>query len=457
MTPRAYQSTAIANCKRAFYEGARAVCLVSPTGSGKTFMGAVYAAGHLSQCETNRVVWLAHRVELLDQAASTLRSFGLEVGVRGASRTARVQVESVQTIIARETSPEGTLLIPDECHHFAEDNRCGDIVKAAPWKILGLTATPERGDGKPLKPPFDRIVVAAQISDLIRDGHLVPLRIKWPGKLLGKKFVAARPVDWYLAHARGRRGICFAGNLKTAAVFRDDFVALGVRAAVIDGKLRKDVRKGLLERHQAGLLGVLVNVGVLTEGYDDPAVSCIIVARGCGSQGLWLQMIGRGLRPAPGKSDCLLLDMRGVTGELGRPDADREFRLEGDPIAVKDRDRANTFRICRSCQAPLGDLVRCPECGFESPLPQYAGIDAVDFDDVVAMVKGEWKPRKDALALAGMLRKVAPGKANQARPAIVLRFRAIFRREPDELCWRQAIEYNRRLRAVESNLLEASR
>lgn len=453
MTPRPYQDRALASARQCFAHGAKAVVVVSPTGSGKTCMGAMIAQGHLQRPD-RRVVWLAHRSELIDQAARTLHEFGIEVGVRGASPSAAVQVESVQTILARGTSPDGTLLIPDECHHFAASNRCGDIVKMYP-RILGLTATPERGDGEPMKPPFDALVVAAQISELqalwrATGGAqgLVPLRIKWPGKALSKKTLAARPVDWYIEHAMGRRAICFAGNLKIAETFRDDFVSLGVRAALIKGSLDDDTRATLLAEHRAGKLDVLVNVGVLTEGYDDPAVSCIIMGRGCGSQGFLLQTVGRGLRPAPGKLDCLFLDLRGVSADLGRPDVDRDFSLDGDPITVKDRDPRNAARLCRSCKAPLGDLVTCPECGFETPLPVYSNLPAVDFDAAKADALRLTGASKMVRALAGMLRKA---ERNTLDGAIRAKFQAIFRFVPGEKQVREAVAYNKALRGAIAN------
>ncbi len=444
MTPRPYQTRAIAEARQCFGQGAKSVLIVSPTGSGKTFMMSLIAQSHLARKPENKVVWLAHRSELLDQAAATLRGLGLEVGLRGVGRSARVQVESIQTILARGTAPEGSLLIPDEAHHFAELNRCGDVVKLYPL-VLGATATPERGDCKPLKPPFERIVVAAQISELVAAGHLVPLRIKCPAAVVSSKKIAQRPVDAYLEYARGVRAICFAPNLKAAESYVADFVALGVRAAMVSGKTPKDERERLLAKHKRGDLDVLVNCGVLTEGYDDPVVACVIVARGCGSQGLWLQMTGRALRPAPGKTHALLLDLRGLTHELGRPDADRDFALEGEAITVHERLPAHGERLCRVCKAPLGDLVKCPECGEETAyVPEATGAKLVDEETIRREVRESMGVNKLVTALAGMLRKQG---TRHVTPAIGARFRGIFRHWPSDKTLHQANEYNRVLGA----------
>lgn len=438
MTPRRYQVDAIATARAKFAAGAKSVLIVSPTGSGKTYMLSLIAQGHLERKPTNRVVWLAHRTELLDQAATCLRGLGLDVGLRGEGRAARVQIESIQTILARGSAPEGTLLIPDEAHHFAEANRCGDVVKLYPL-VLGATATPERGDGKPLRPPFTELVVAAQVSQLVAAGHLVPLKIKAPDGVVGPKKIAQKPVDAYLEFARGERAIVFSPNLKASDVYVEEFAALGVRARAISGKTGADERGGWLAAHKRGDLDVLVNCGVLTEGYDDPAVSCIIVARGCGSQGLWLQMPGRGLRPSPGKDRCLLIDLLGLTHELGRPDEDRDFSLDGKPIAVTGRTNAHGPRLCRSCKAPLGELTTCPECGESGqPVPTSANVKLVDYEKVKKEVADTLGVRKDVRSLAGLLRK--PDRSTAQACAM---FRTFFKRHPTGQMINQAVEYNR--------------
>ena len=148
------------------------------------------------------------------------------------------------------------------------------------------------------------------------------------------------------------RAIVFAPNLTAAESYRAGFEAAGISVRTVSGTTPAAERRAMLEGHANGRIDVLVNCGVLTEGYDDPGVQCIIVARGCGSQGLWLQMVGRGLRPYPGKEFCLLIDLRGIVFDMGRPDADRDFSLDGEPIQVHGRNKANAERLCQSCHAP---------------------------------------------------------------------------------------------------------
>ena len=442
MIPRPYQTRAIADARAAFQAGSKAVLVVAPTGSGKTFMGATVVGGHLARAPENRVVWLAHRTELLEQAAKAIHESGLEVSLRCSSPSARVQVESVQTILARGHAPEATLLIADEAHHYVDSGRWGDIV--ALYKlILGLTATPERGDGKPLS-FFQSLVVAAQIRELIEQGYLVPLHVKFPVPAVGKGEISRRPVDAYLEEAKGQRAIVFASHLKAAQSYLDDFRANGVTGALVSGKTTASTRADVLAAHKRGDIAVLVNCGVLTEGYDDPAVSCIIIARRCDSQGLWLQMTGRGLRPAEGKARCTLLDLMGVVHTLGRPDSDRNFSLEGEPITLKTSMRYSTARLCASCKAVIDDSGVCFECGMTNGLviPKATGAELFSWEDFSKDVKENLKPRRDAISLAGMMRKYrkADGKPNLAQ--VTQRYHAIFKRWPDAQCLAQARDLN---------------
>jgi DNA repair protein RadD len=468
MIPRPYQTRAIDAARQAFQDGSKAVLVVAPTGSGKTCMGATVVAGHLARAPENRVVWLAHRTELLDQAAGAIHAAGLEVSLRNSNPSARVHVESVQTILARGHAPEASLLIADEAHHYVDSGRWGDIV--ALYKlVLGLTATPERGDGKPLS-FFQSLVVAAQIRELIELGYLVPLHVKFPVPAVGKGDISKRPVDAYLAECKGQRAIVFAGHLKAAESYLAGFREQGIRCALVSGKTPAGTRADVLAMHKRGELQVLVNCGVLTEGYDDPAVSCIIIARRCDSQGLWLQMTGRGLRPSAGKARCTLLDLMGMVHTLGRPDSDRIFSLEGEPISLSHRATYTVARLCASCKTVIDDSGVCFECGMTNGLviPKATGVELFSWEDFYKDVRDNLKPRRDAISLAGMLRKYRKpdGKPNLAQATN--RYFAIFKRYPDATCVAQARELNEKsdiefARAVEerdraqAELMEAAR
>jgi DNA repair protein RadD len=421
MMPRQYQVSAIEAVRGQFRAGKRAIVLVSPTGSGKSCMGAMMVSGHVQK--SGRVIWLAHRTELRSQAVSTLEAFGVDVGRDGLNPSAPAQVCSIQALHRRREIPEGTMVVVDECHHTPSGGQgWSEIVRAyraAGATIIGLTATPERSDGQGLE-AFEAIVCAAQISELTKLGHLVPLRIKRPTKLLRKNTIAQAPVDAYLEHARGRSAIVFAPHLAAGDAYAAEFRQLGIDADVVTGKTPLELRVTTLGRFAIGRLRVLINVGVLVEGFDSPRCDCVIIARGVGTPGLLIQMAGRALRPHPGKRDALLIDLRGVTHALGRPDADAEYSLSGEGIALTGA-RAGE-RMCRVCGLPMGDAVICSECGKSTEMvtPRAVGEKLVDWHEVLA----QDPPDKRVARLAKWIRE---GREKGHKPgAVRFKFRAVY-------------------------------
>jgi superfamily II DNA or RNA helicase len=436
MTPRPYQTRALDSVRAQFRAGKRACLVVAPTGSGKTLLGSLMAQGHVAR--GGRVVWLAHRKELREQGAIALRSLGLDVGHGGANSSAPVQVCSIQALLRRREVPEGTLVVADEAHHMAEGNGWTDLIRAyigAKAWIVGLTATPARADGQALH-GFDALVVAAQIRELVALGHLVPLKVRRPESFLRKDTIAQNPVDAYLELARGRSAVVFAPHVKAAEEYASGFRGLGVQCEVVTGKTPTDLRYDVLYQFATAALCVIINVGVLTEGWDAAICDCVILGRGCGSPGLMIQMVGRGLRPFDGKTDCLLIDLRGVTHLHGRPDADASYSLSGEGIVLKGAARGD--RICKVCGIPLGDALVCPECGKTSELvtPKAVGAPLLSWDDAHDAVKERLNPRRDALTLAGLMRK------NKSWPAVLAIFQRFFKRLPDDHCIAQAKAFN---------------
>jgi DNA repair protein RadD len=438
LTPRPFQQKAIDAVGAEFRAGKTGVVLVSPTGSGKTFMGA-YMVRALMALTDKRVAWGAHRDELVTQAADTLRSMGVEVGVGGLGASARVQLGTYQSWVSRGTAPDADFFFPDECHHLADKVGWQEIQRAYREKgarTIGLTATPARGDGRALA-LFDGIVVAAQVRELQALGLLVPLRIKRPGGRIGKDRIAQNPVDAYLEFAAGRSAVVFAPHIKAAQAYVDGFTAQGVAAELVTGVTDSAARADTLARFDSGALPVVVNVQVLTEGWDSPRCSCVILGRGCGSQALYIQMTGRALRPHPGKLDAMLIDLRGVSYDLGRPDEDREFSLDGE--GIKLARSAHGDRVCKVCGAVLGTLTRCPDCGIETALvvPSSTGAALVDWQDSYETAKAVAAPSRMVLSLAGMLRKATSQQAAMAK------FRGIFKRHPHAQLVADAVNFNK--------------
>lgn len=307
-----------------------------------------------------RVLWLTHKRELVDQAASRMP---IPCGVILAGREpteARVQIASVQTITARELHPPADLLVLDEAHRAtAETWRA--IIQAYPkaW-CLGLTATPERGDGAALGDVFDTLVEGPTVKELIALGQLVPCEVFAPVDEGGT--LAADPVAAWKQYAGDRQGFVFA---KTIEHSREIAAALG--GIHIDGETPTAVRDLAISQFRAGTVRVLCSVFVFTEGFDAPMASVCLLARGCGHAGAYIQMVGRVMRPYPGKDRCTVVDLKGAVHRHGLPDDDRTYSLEGTAIKRKGEASVRQCPECGACFEPAPD---CPRCGYVFPPPE---------------------------------------------------------------------------------------
>lgn len=250
------------------------------------------------------------------------------------------------------------------CHHLAGTGFATWVRSSYPDAVvIGLTATPERGDGVGLGETFQRLIPVASVRDLTAAGYLVPCEVIAPAEPLNPGCLAQRPVDAYLQHAAPRLTLVFAAGVKWAEQHAEEFRTAGVDTAVVHGGSTIKDRAAALDAFQSGRLPVLVNVNCLTEGTDIPAASCAILARGCGTTGLFLQIVGRILRPHPGKTGALLIDLRGVTHFHGHPADDRLHSLEGRGIRRADDEINQSY--CRVCGAPAKPSTPCEECGAE--------------------------------------------------------------------------------------------
>lgn len=428
---RGYQIRTLDEVREAMRGGAKAVLVVSPTGSGKTHMAAQMAAGHVAR--GGRTVWLAHRVELVEQAARALQSAGLEVGYRGLGAAAPTQVCMIQTLARRDVAPDGTLVIFDEAHHGAKGNDWTRVWRGyldAGARGVGLTATPARADDKALD-GFDALVVSTSIRELTDAGYLVPVRWRGPERPTGKDRIAMTPAEAWAKHARGRATVVFAPHVQAATEYCEGLRKVGARCEVVSERSTPEARAAALMSLEHGALDVVCNVQVLTEGWDCPRVSCVMVARRVGSQALWIQETGRGLRPYPGKRDCLLLDLCGNAHLLGLPDEERTYSLDGDGISLS-RPAATAVRVCRVCGCPLAEgQTRCDDCGKDHALvtPISVGGELVDWRASYVAVRDRDRPAPRVLALAGMLRK-AEAKRWSEKSAYII-FQRVMGRRPD--------------------------
>lgn len=362
---RDYQTSAVLRVREAMRAGAKRVVLVLPTGAGKTRTGAAIVERAIGR--GSRVVWLAHRTELIEQTAKTLHEHGLPVGVVAASSawpidlSAPVQVCSVQTLLARKFHPPADLLVWDETHHVSEGAPAWAALLAAYPAVptIGLTATPERSDGSGLAPLFDRLVVGVTVRELTEQGHLVPCEVSRPGRLLKPGELARDPLEAYQADAKGMQGFLFAKSVEEAQRYADQFTAAGVRAVCIHAGTKAEDRAIALELFKQGVIKILSNVYVFTEGTDLPMAQVCILARGASTAGIYLQMVGRVLRPHRGKTSAMLIDLRGVSHVHLMPEDERSFELTGKGIRG-----GGEIAKCKVCKSALGEGYPCATCGY---------------------------------------------------------------------------------------------
>ena len=346
-TLRPYQQQARERIHAEWENGHTRTLLVLPTGTGKTIVFASVAADQVRAGD--RVLILAHRGELLEQAADKLqRSTGLVSAVEKADATClntwfRVVVGSVQTL-QRTARLErfshdyfGTIII-DEAHHAITDGyrRILDYFGSA--KVLGVTATPDRGDMRNLGEVFDSLAFEYKLTDAIKEGYLcrimaqtIPLKLDISSVTISGGDYAVgdlgTALDPYLEQiaaemaqsCKGRKTVVFLPLIKTSQKFRDLLNSHGFRAAEVNGQSTD--RKEVLADFDAGKYNVLCNSMLLTEGWDCPSVDCVVVLRPTKVRSLYSQMVGRGTRLSPGKTDLLLLDFLWMTDkhELCRP------------------------------------------------------------------------------------------------------------------------------------------
>lgn len=379
---RPHQTRAIGEVRAAFRR-ARRVLLVAPTGFGKTAVASQLIAWAVER--GHRVLFLVHRREIVMDTAQRLTTAGVPCGVIMADVPrvdAGVQVASVQTVAAREDHPPADLLVWDEAHHAAAETY-RDIAAQYPkaWH-LGLTATPERADGAGLRDAFDELVVGATVRELQADGYLAACDVLAPARR--QNGLAIDACEAWAQHAGGRPTVAFCRTVEESKLLAANLAMRGIEARHIDGETNKRQRDNALGLFAAGRVQVLTNVFVLTEGWDAPRAKVCLLARGCGSEGTFLQMVGRVLRPYEDQR-ALVIDLAGVTHEHGLPDEDRAFTLDG--IARKPRDARPWLSQCLACGLVVEGIKRgprCPRCGGAWPPPPRMRVERAAVQQITA-------------------------------------------------------------------------
>jgi superfamily II DNA or RNA helicase len=394
---RPYQTECIDTVFQAWCDGMRRPAVVLPTGAGKTVVFSHLTDRFIKE-HSNRVIILVHRDELADQAINKIRQVAphLSVGKVKAQDNeinADVMVCSVQTLaVARrrvelrdtQRGPSRIgLIITDECHHAAAATY-RKIYDAFPDALnVGFTATLARGDGTGLGDVWEDVVYTRSVLNMIGNGYLVDVKAKKVdvagldlagvgksrgdyqagslGEALQESGAMMHIAKAYQEHAGDRPGVVFTPTVETAHGAAESFQSLGIKTAVISGETPRDERLKIFEDYRTGRVQVLANCMVLTEGFDAPWASCAVIARPTQSQPLYVQMVGRVLRPWPGKKDALVLDVTGTGGMKLKTLVDLE------PGAVQSMRDGETLEEAQQREA--------------SESPGHAGIGNLSFKE----------------------------------------------------------------------------
>ena len=384
ITLRPYQQELVDAIRLQYQLGKRSVLAVLSTGGGKTRIFS-----HIAEAASrkgNRVLILVHRAELLDQASRSLPfHHGLIAAGRGMDLSHAVQLASVQTVARRlHLLPRDyfQLIVVDEAHHSSAGTWAKVIVHFSSARLLGVTATPIRSDGRGLGEHYQQMVQGPSGAWLTDNGYLARARVLAPPgfsadglrKRMGDfdpkaaedrvRSIHGDCVSHYRQHLHGQTAIAFCCSIAHAEAVAAVFMQAGISAASIDGTMDTTTRRHLLEQLGAGRIKVLTSCALIGEGVDVPSVGGCLLLRPTASVGLHLQMIGRCLRPSPGKPAAVVLDHVGNCLRLGHHLEERDWSLDGTP--KRDREKAPSVKVCPTCFAANATTAQqCCECGHQ--------------------------------------------------------------------------------------------
>lgn len=403
LTLRPYQIQLRDDARLALRRGVRRLLIQMSTGAGKTVLAAMILDGAVKRGK--RAWFCVHRKELLEQSVTTfVEAADLPTGIVGAgypsSPLHSVQVCSIQSLksrLAHLKPPD--ILITDEAHHCCSPSWSA-VAQALPDAVhIGLTATPQRLDGQGLSPFYDEMISGPSTADLIAQGWLSPYTLFAPARAVNlegvhrlggdynKQEVAERmeaasitgdAVAHYQAHCAGQRALVFAWSVKASRELAAQFVAAGIPARHVDGETPKEERAESMRDFRSGVVLVLTNVDLFGEGVDVPACDAAFLLRPTQSLTVYLQQVGRILRPQPGKV-AKIFDHVGNWERHGLPDDPRVWSLAGREKKSRDSSIA-MGRRCGKCfgVSPIGATC-CHYCGEPFPV-QAREIEQIEGD-----------------------------------------------------------------------------
>jgi len=427
MLLRPYQEAAVDDACKALDKHSNTI-VVAPTGAGKTIMMSALIGRRFE--DGKKILVMQHRDELVDQNKSKFERINPYITTSIVNGTMKnwdgSAVFSMVQTISRERNlrdrPVFDMVVVDESHHAAADTyvRVIDAVKEdnPDAEIVGFTATPNRGDGKGLRNVFSNCSHQIEITTLIREGFLVAPRtyvidcgvkdqldkVTRKGNdfdmdeveaIMNRRVINNKVVEEWFKYASDRKTVVFCSTIKHAEDLTKEFLLEGINADIVTGEMPKPERAQILHDLAHGDVQVVVNVAVLTEGFDAPPVSCVVLTRPCSQKGTMVQMIGRGLRtvnpeefPDVVKTDCIVLDFGTSILTHGS--------LE-DSVNLDDREQKGEAptKICPSCDAeiPMGTKI-CQFCGhlFESEKLEKAELERFEMTefDLMQMSPFRW-------------------------------------------------------------------
>lgn len=455
---REYQHEIERDTREAYKQGFRAPLIQCPTGGGKTVTASKILHG--AEAKGNRGLFLLPRRELVYQSAQKLQRYGVCPGIIMAGEPMhferKIQLASFATLHARAVKtqkielPEAKIVGVDEAHLSVAPTLKAIIAHYVKERVFGLSATPARSDGKALGDIYDVLIKSWSVRRMMGEGYLVECQYACPSVPdLAKVRVKAgdyvegdldaamdQPklvgdiVDNWCRLASSRRTVVFCVTRKHARHVTEAFKKIGVAAEYVDGETPRDERKDIFRRVELGITQVLVNVFVATFGLDIPPLDCIIIARPTKSLVLYLQMVGRILRPvypdgepngkemrlaaiaASPKKDALVIDHSGCVSEHGFVDDDVpwELNFEGSiserKLAAQKEKQAPKELICDKCKTPFKGTRFCPKCGHQmippgEAVPTYkADLQMVERDSNKANRKDSWDEKSKFYAQA---------------------------------------------------------
>lgn len=434
MTPilRPYQEDMVSQIRDRFAT-TRRLLAVAPTGSGKTVTFA-YITTHAMR-KGKRVTIIAHRVEIVDQISRALTAMGVKHGrIQTGHRMTDdpVQVGMVITLAKRIGNiPIPDLLIIDEAHHSVSGSY---VTIASAWprtRILGVTATPQRLDGRGMGDQFDDLILGPQMSDLITAGFLAPYTYLAPPEMaqldsvkkragdyaidelaeaMDKAVITGDAISHYRDHLAGRPAIAFCVNIAHAEHVAAQFRSEGYLAASVDGTQDPDTRRTLIASIGDGRLNVLTSCQIISEGTDIPVVAGAILLRRTLSLSLYLQQVGRCLRPKADGSRAIILDHVGNVHRHGLPDIPREWTLQGKTKSSAGGGVSTCKQCFRAFQISPGWKAKADchngqpaECILNAPeIAPPREIEVTEGTLVQVATKPEWAKGMDIAASKGI-------------------------------------------------------